>query len=349
MVGQTVMLSARELTESDAGELRELEVRIERGFGAFVDVGDALIKIRDARLYRDTHPTFEDYCRERWGMSRFYAHRLIAGAEATGNLLPIGNTPRTESQVRPLVGLEPEQQREAWQRAVETAPEGKVTAAHVERAVREVTGATVGLKTCDICGKSWAADLPFCPYCNLSPEERAVGLEQFQKVAAEKPRLDVHFSSESPEWYTPPEIIQRVEKLFGSIDLDPCSNSHKTPNVPAANRFTKDDDGLAQTWKGRVYMNPPYGREIVEWVEKLAAEYEAGNVKEAIALVPARTDTEWFKILREHPRCFIWGRLNFSQSENSAPFPSVVFYLGKRLASFIKAFRDLGDTYVLAS
>ncbi|MCA9993718.1 MAG: hypothetical protein KDE29_22205 [Anaerolineales bacterium] len=49
-------------------------------------------------------------------MSRFYAHRMIAAAEVADNLLPIGNIPATESQARPLTALEPEQQREAWQR-----------------------------------------------------------------------------------------------------------------------------------------------------------------------------------------------------------------------------------------
>lgn len=67
------------------------------------------------RLYREQFATFEDYCRERWGMSRVHAHRLIESAEVIGNLLPIGNTvPANEAQARALTGLEPEQQRTAW-------------------------------------------------------------------------------------------------------------------------------------------------------------------------------------------------------------------------------------------
>jgi len=66
-------------------------------------------------------------------MSRFYAHRVIDSAEVVINLLPIGNIqqPANEAQARPLAGLEPEQQREVWKQAVETAPEGKITACHV--------------------------------------------------------------------------------------------------------------------------------------------------------------------------------------------------------------------------
>jgi site-specific DNA-methyltransferase (adenine-specific) len=70
-------------------------------------------------------------------MNRNYANRVIAAAEVTANLVPMGTIPATERQARPLTVLEPEQQREAWQRAVETATNGKVTAAHVQAVVNE--------------------------------------------------------------------------------------------------------------------------------------------------------------------------------------------------------------------
>jgi hypothetical protein len=95
---------------------------------------------RRRRIYRATHDTFEAYCRERWGMSRVHAHRLIDAAGVAGNLLPMGNVPATESQARPLARLEPERQREAWSRAVETAPDGRVTAAHVASIVAGYRG-----------------------------------------------------------------------------------------------------------------------------------------------------------------------------------------------------------------
>lgn len=117
-------------------ELASNESVIERGKQTFVEVGLALMAIRDGRGYRFEYGTFEDYCQRRWQFSRIQAHRLIDAAGITRNLLPIGNRlPATESQARPLAALEPEQQREAWQRAVETAPEGKVTAAHVQSVV----------------------------------------------------------------------------------------------------------------------------------------------------------------------------------------------------------------------
>ena len=96
--------------------------------------GNALLEIRDSRLYRTSYGTFEDYCREKWQMSRIHAHRMIEAATVMDNLLPIGNiAPATESQARPLVSLPPEAQREVWAAAVETAPNGKVTARRCEK------------------------------------------------------------------------------------------------------------------------------------------------------------------------------------------------------------------------
>ena len=88
--------------------LGECEAVIERGLKTFCEVGEALLAIRDGRLYRITHSTFEDYCREKWDISRFYAHRLIEASTVIENLrlLPIGNKlPETESQARPLTIL----------------------------------------------------------------------------------------------------------------------------------------------------------------------------------------------------------------------------------------------------
>jgi len=159
----------------------------------------------------------------------------------------------------------------------------------------------------------------------------------------------VHFSSNTAEWLTPPEIIDRVLRVLGEIDLDPCSNSRENPNVPATEHYTREHDGLDQGWYGRVYMNPPYGQEIADWAKYLCSQFENRDVNEAIALLPARTDTEWFRRLCQYPRCFIWGRLRFSDNETGAPFPSMVVYLGKNVAKFIEVFSDIGDIYVLWS
>jgi len=153
------------------------------------------------------------------------------------------------------------------------------------------------------------------------------------------------YSSKSSEWHTPECIIERVVRVMGEIDLDPCSNEGE-PNVPAGQHFTKATDGLSRPWTGRVYMNPPYGQGIILWVEHLCQQFERGDVSEAIALVPARTDPAWFRRLREYARCFVWGRLKFSGNGTGAPFPSMAVYLGPNVGRFAEVFADIGDVYV---
>ena len=69
--------------------------------------------------------SFEHYCRERWQFARNYANKLIASSQVIENLNKGTIVPKTESQARPLTKLEPEQQKEVWEKAVQTAPEGK--------------------------------------------------------------------------------------------------------------------------------------------------------------------------------------------------------------------------------
>lgn len=168
-----------------------------------------------------------------------------------------------------------------------------------------------------------------------------------EAIQRDKEKRDNHVmkvmgSSESPEWYTPQEIIETVLRCLGTIDLDPCSNSHVSPTVPAGKRYTKEDDGLAHAWEGRVYMNPPYGSEIPAWTQKLVQEYKDGSVQEAIALLPARIDTQWFQPLYEYLICNVRGRIQFANSPYHAPFPCVVVYLGTKLSQFIDTFKNLG-------
>lgn len=167
--------------------------------------------------------------------------------------------------------------------------------------------------------------------------------------AAQASRLAVHYSSATAEHYTPARVLDVVIACLGAIDLDPCSNSHTDPAVPAARHFTIAEDGLRHPWHGRVYMNPPYGDAIAGWIEKLAREYEAGHVTEAIALLPARTDTRWFRRLAAHPVCFVDGRLRFSGAKAGAPFPSALVYLGPRPAAFAAACGALGRVYLPAA
>ena len=105
--------------------LAELELGIERGLRAFAESGKALRTIRDSHLYRDSHLTFDEYCWKRWCWKRSRVYQLMDAAEVIENLSTIVDKPKNKAQVRELVGLEPEQQREAWPRAVETSKTGR--------------------------------------------------------------------------------------------------------------------------------------------------------------------------------------------------------------------------------
>jgi hypothetical protein len=120
-------------------DLMEHEKVIEQGLGTFIDVGNALVAIRDGKKYEAAgYLTFEIYCNKRWGFSRAYAYRVLAASETVRLLSPMGDTPApaTERQVRSLNQLrdKPERMREAWADAVE-ASGGKPTARDVEAAV----------------------------------------------------------------------------------------------------------------------------------------------------------------------------------------------------------------------
>ena len=132
---------------------------------------------------------------------------------------------------------------------------------------------------------------------------------------------DVMFSSETDQWATPQYFFDELNAEF-HFTLDPCADEF---NHKCEKYFSKEQDGLSQSWKNDiVFCNPPYGREIYNWVKKAYEEYNKGAI--VVMLVPARTDTKWFHefIYKKAEIRFIKGRLKFGNSKNSAPFPSMV-------------------------
>ena len=128
-------------------------------------------------------------------------------------------------------------------------------------------------------------------------------------------------SSKSEEWSTPQYIFDELNAEL-NFNLDPCATDD---NHKCLAYFTKEDDGLSKSWGGcRVFMNPPYGRQIGKWVRKAWEESKKPGTM-VVCLLPARTDTKWF-----HEYClrgeikFIRGRLRFGGSKWNAPFPSMI-------------------------
>ena len=132
----------------------------------------------------------------------------------------------------------------------------------------------------------------------------------------------VHFSSRSNEWQTPPALFARLHSEF-NFTLDPCA-SHE--NHKCEKYFTKADNGLSKSWAGeRVFMNPPYGREIGHWVEKAYRENAL-----VVSLIPARTDTRYWHeyCMKANEIRFISGRVKFGDGSQPAPFPSCIVVFG---------------------
>ena len=123
------------LTQADTARLKELESVIERGRKTFIEVGYALAEIRDQRLYRQTHATFEAYCTEQWGWTRQRSYQLMNAATVV-KLLPAGMSTRVDNEAtaRELAKLEPKE-REKVLRAIEQRGE-RVTPAAIRAVVK---------------------------------------------------------------------------------------------------------------------------------------------------------------------------------------------------------------------
>lgn len=299
------------LTETEATDLNSYEQVIECGMETFVEVGTALLEIRDRRLYRLTHGSFATYCEERWGFARRQADRMIQAAGVIKELSPIGLTlpskvspigltlPSTESQARELARVEPSERAGVWGEATEVAAaEGRPLTA------RDVAAAA-------------------------SPH--------------------VSHNSGQNEWYTPPEYILAARAVLGRIDCDPASSEIANRTVGAAKFFDKEADGLKRKWGERIYLNPPYAQPLVaHFSEALALKVESGEVQQAIVLVNNATETEWFQRLLSVAAavCFPRSRIKFLDTEGNpggAPLQGqAILYVGTNPKVFAEVFGTFG-------
>ena len=128
------------------------------------------------------------------------------------------------------------------------------------------------------------------------------------------------YSSKTDMWETPQELFDELGKEF-HFDLDVCATSE---NAKCKAFYTPEQDGLSQPWKGTCWCNPPYGRDIGQWVRRAFLASISGST--VVMLLPSRTDTKWFHdyIYKRAEIRFVKGRLKFGNSKNSAPFPSMI-------------------------
>ena len=129
-------------------------------------------------------------------------------------------------------------------------------------------------------------------------------------------------SSKTDNWATPQDFFDKLNEEF-HFTLDPCANyeNHKCDLF-----YTKEQDGLTKDWGGHVvFCNPPYGKEIADWVRYSYEQSQKPNTT-VVMLIPARTDTRYFHdyIYGKAEIRFIKGRLKFGDATTGAPFPSMV-------------------------
>ena len=121
--------------------------------------------------------------------------------------------------------------------------------------------------------------------------------------------MSVHFSSATDLWATPQVFFDELNAIH-DFTLDVCATA---ANAKCATYFTPEQDGLKQDWQGVVWMNPPYGRAIGEWMRKALESSRAGA--KVVCLVPARTDTRWWHQYAMKGQIeFIQGRLKFGNA-----------------------------------
>jgi phage N-6-adenine-methyltransferase len=380
MEASIVAIDVTPLSSDERAELQYHETGMDRSEVEYIA---HLQAIHDKKLYRE-QGTFEEYCVARHGFTANYARRIMRATEVRANLesVPIGTLlPTIESQIRPLTRLSPEDQPIAWQRAVDTAPNGKLTAAHVEQIVSEMHPRAVSQVfpyTCDTCGDRFGQPVWHCPGCDHHyhkewdqecgncheytsdgrriddaldpPMELEQVADQFpdELTTTDRELLQDEDQSalDSNEWYTPVEFIEAARAVMGGIDTDPASNDTAQAFIQAGTYYTKETNGLAQQWGARVWLNPPYA-EPLPWIEKLLAEFEVGNTKQAILLVNTANSPQWSRLLwhSNFVVCLLDRRVRFwrpdrAEAKGTAQ-DQMIWYIGYE----IDAFRDAFETY----
>ena len=150
------------------------------------------------------------------------------------------------------------------------------------------------------------------------------------------------------EWHTPLKYIEAARSVMGEIDLDPATNKKAQKRIKAKKIFTAKENGLLKNWHGRVWLNPPYSRELIgPFVSKLCEELVIGRVTEAVLLTHNYTDTAWFHEAESLAKqlCFTRGRVKFVDEQNNECAPTqgqCFFYYGNAAQLFSQTFLEFG-------
>lgn len=185
------------LSQAEAIALVQYENAVTDGLRTFYVVGEALMAIRDQRLYRGTHKTFEEFVISKWDMGKAHAYRLIAGAEVVGNVSHGRQIPEvTERTLRPLAKLTPAKQRKAWAKLDKSK---SITVSAVVQAVAKVQPADQAIRPID-----QKADLPPTPAPQVLADPLDDPVVKFKTkalikfLAWQSPRIDPYATTSPP-------------------------------------------------------------------------------------------------------------------------------------------------------
>jgi hypothetical protein len=243
-----------ELTTTDTTRLRECEDKIDRSLRSFVDIGDALLEIRESRLYRDEHTTFERYCQARWNITKSRANQLISASRLVENLEnedANGVLPSSESVARELQRADADRQHDVWSQAVSSAPRGAnneavVTARHVRETIEQLTTGTTPRPPTDESPRDGAGEQ--IPECVLPEYETGLELgriaSEVTQVAAKVRQMEGQRGMSLVSHQEIDRLLQQVreEIRFGAFhvvcpgcfgtgaifDGNPCTNCRET-------------------------------------------------------------------------------------------------------------------------
>ena len=167
------------------------------------------------------------------------------------------------------------------------------------------------------------------------------------EAAAAAKSAHVSNNSGENEWYTPAEYIDAARDVMGGIDLDPATSEIANKRVQATVWCSKADDGLRQTWSGRVWLNPPYAQPLIRQFAEKMVESISGDVTAAIVLVNNATETGWFYMMADKASavCFPERRIRFLDPEGNpgAPLQGQAFlYFGDSSTEFCERFSEFG-------
>ena len=159
-------------------------------------------------------------------------------------------------------------------------------------------------------------------------------------------------------WFTPPRYLDAVRAVMGEIDLDPASSDIAQQYVLATRYFTEATDGLDQPWRGRVFVNPPYGHPLIRlFTAKMVESWQRRTIREGIMLTNSSTDARWYQAALKACviACLVQGRIAFLEiadgqlvPKRSTPLGQTFFYFGRRPVRFAKVFGEFGTTVRVA-